>query len=326
MTTAGFKPGLRTASFGACAGAVVFLLLTSTALAEAEKQTRSSPPDTSITMPGGQEGAVFKDLVVEGEDLVQVEFERPELKIVLDPQTAPGLQWGSLQEVLDRTRPDLASPLVGFFAYEHFCYRARPWLNLFASEDLVHFRPSVRDLDRWQLTIANSRGETVASFQGKGKPPEEIGWNGVSLNGKPAPPGLTYSYVFEAFDRAGNKRSFVGEGFELPPYCVQTKDGFAMLFSGRDLSGSVTSAYAGPAMPAPILLDVANRISQSGKVGEPIRVEATARSTEKAKTLAESASQTLSSLVLNGRERIQSFTQVETDAPAEGTIRVVVSR
>ena len=99
-----------------------------------------------------------------------------------------------------------------------------------------------------------------------------------------------------------------------------------MLFSGRDLSGSVTSAYAGPAMPAPILLDVANRISQSGKVGEPIRVEATARSTEKAKTLAESASQTLSSLVLNGRERIQSFTQVETDAPAEGTIRVVVSR
>lgn len=34
-------------------------------------------------------------------------------------------------------------------------------------------------------------------------------------------PGVTYSYVFEAYDRAGNKRRMVGEGFTIrarPPH------------------------------------------------------------------------------------------------------------
>jgi hypothetical protein len=99
-----------------------------------------------------------------------------------------------------------------------------------------------------------------------------------------------------------------------------------MLFSGRDLSNSVSSTDAGPTTPSPILLDVANRINQSEKVAQPVRVEATARSVDKAKTLAEGVAEALSPLVLGGKARIQPFTNVETDAPAEGTVRVVVTR
>ena len=36
-------------------------------------------------------------------------------------------------------------------------------------------------------------------------------------------PGLTYSYVFEAFDRAGNKRNIVGPGFTVPAYRIAWK-------------------------------------------------------------------------------------------------------
>ena len=53
-------------------------------------------------------------------------------------------------------------------------------------------------------------------------PPEEITWDGRSSRGEPVTPGLTYSYVFEAFDRAGNKRNFVGEGFRLTAYRLAT--------------------------------------------------------------------------------------------------------
>jgi len=326
MISVTLRRTLRASGPAACAGAVLLLVLASVGVAETEKQARTASPDTAITMQGGQEGTVFKDLVVEGEDLVQVEFERPELRVDLDPQTAPGLQWGSIQQTLDRSQPNLVSPLVGFFAYDHFSYQARPWLDLLASGSVARFRPSVKDLERWQLTVANSRGETVAKFSGTGKPPEQIEWNGVSMDGKPSPPGLTYSYVFEAFDRAGNKRNFVGEGFELPPYCVQTKEGYAMLFPGRDASTSEGSTYAGPTVPSPVLLDVANRINQSEKVLQPVRVEVTARSAEKAKSLADGVAEALSSLVLGGKMRIQSFTSVETDAPADGTVRVVLSR
>ena len=45
----------------------------------------------------------------------------------------------------------------------------------------------------------------------------------------------TYSYMVEAWDRAGNKRNFVGEGFELPPYVVQDEQRLALLFAGKEL-------------------------------------------------------------------------------------------
>ena len=99
-----------------------------------------------------------------------------------------------------------------------------------------------------------------------------------------------------------------------------------MLFSGRELSGSVNSAYAGPTIPSPILLEVADRINQSASVLKPVRVEATARSAEKARTLAEEVARILGPLVLGGEARVQSVPLVETDAPGDGTIQVLVSR
>jgi hypothetical protein len=326
MFGADLKRVLRMAGAATCACA---LLLSGPAEAEpsqAGDQTKTAPPDTGMVLPGGEEGTVFKDLVVEGEDLIRIQFERPELRIDVDPQSAPGLEWGSVQEILDRDRPDLVPPLVGFFAYEHLSYPARPWLDLFSSGDIVRFRPSVRDLDRWQLTVANSRGETVASFDGRGKPPEEIGWDGRTLEGQAAPPGLTYSYVLEAFDRAGNKRSFVGEGFELPPYRLENKEEVVMLFSGAELSNSANQDRAGSPVPPPILLEVADRVNQSEKVDRPIQVQATARSFERAKDLAETVVDALDPLIIGGRARIQPLNKVQADAPDEGTIQVVLPR
>jgi hypothetical protein len=310
----------------ACAGAVL-VLLTSIGLvahADAQEQVGPAPPDTGMVLVGGQEGTVFKDLVVEGEDRIRIEFERPELRIDVDPQSAPGLEWGTIQDVLDRNQPDLVSPLVGFSTYDHLPRYARPWLDEFASGDIVRFQPSIEGSDRWQLTIANSRSEAVASFDGKGDPPGEITWDGRSLDGRPAPPGLTYSYVLEAFDRAGNKRSFVGEGFELPSYRLESDEGLVLLFSGRELSTVPETPAGGSSMASPVLLEVASRINQSERTEEPVQVEVTARSFEKANALAEDVVQTLRPLILGELARIQSFTTVEPDAPRDGTIQIAV--
>ncbi len=267
---------------------------------------------------------MFRDLIVEGEDRIRIEFERPELRIDVDPQSAPGLEWGSIQGVLDRNQVDRVSPLVSFPSYEHLPRYARPWLDGFASQDIVRFQPSIEGSDRWQLTIANSRSEAVAGFDGRGDPPREITWDGRSLDGKPSPPGLTYSYVLEAFDRAGNKRSFVGEGFELPSYRLETDEGLVMLFSGSELSAVPETAAGGSSLPSPLLLEVASRINQSEKTDGPVQVEVTARSFEKANTLAEVVVQALRPLILGEQARIQSFTTVEPDAPGDGTIQIAV--
>jgi hypothetical protein len=312
----------------ASAGVVIVTLTIRTSLADASsvQDTKTSPADTSMTLKGGQEGTVFRDLVVEGEDRIQIDFERPELHIDVDPQSAPGLEWGNIQDVLDRNPPDFVSSYLEASSMQRSPYRARPWLNLLASGEIVQFRPQVEGVDRWELIIANSRGETVASFDGKGKPPKEIGWDGRSLDGTPVPPGLTYSYVLEAYDRAGNKRSFVGEGFNLPSYRLQTSDNVVMLFSGRELSESKPSYPKNAAVPPAILLEVVDQINESRMVDQPVLLEVSARTYDQAKTLSGDMVKDIEPLVLGGSKRIQPVTNVVPDAPGDGTIRVVVPR
>jgi hypothetical protein len=309
------------------AGALLLFLFPVTSPAGPTSEgTKTAVPDTGMTLKGDTEGTVFKDLVVEGEDLIRIEFDRPELQINIDPHTAPGLEWGSIEEVLDRNEADRISPFLQVSACEHSPYTARPWLDIFATGEIIRFRPQVEDVDRWKLLIANSRGQTVASFEGRGKPPREIGWNGLSQDGTLMTPGLTYSYVLEAYDQAGNKRSFVGEGFELPAYRQETSGGLTMLFSGREIATRASSSQAGASTKPPILLEVASRINQSPQAGEPVRVEVTARSFEKAKALADGVVQVINPLILGGPARIQPLTNVEPDGPVDGAVEVTVPR
>ena len=66
-----------------------------------------------------------------------------------------------------------------------------------------------------EMGPVDARGEVVRVFSGEKDPREAIVWDGRDIGGAPAIPGLTYSYVFTARDRAGNRKRFVGEGFEV---------------------------------------------------------------------------------------------------------------
>src|SRR5438552_8489738 len=57
--------------------------------AAAAPQSTSAESD-SMTLKGGQEGTVFRNLTIEGEDRIHVDFDRPELVLDLDPAKAPG--------------------------------------------------------------------------------------------------------------------------------------------------------------------------------------------------------------------------------------------
>src|SRR6267378_7410175 len=161
----------------------------------------------SMTLRAGQSGTEFRSMTVEGEDRVHVDFGRPELNLDLDPEEVPGLSSGTAMDVLDRTVPDLATPLIALSSQDRSPYVARPWLRQFATGSVARFQPAVKGVVRWKLLVADSRGETVASFDGTGDPPRELTWDGKTKSGVPVTPGLTYSYVFEAPNRPGNKRN-----------------------------------------------------------------------------------------------------------------------
>ncbi len=296
--------------------------ISAAAIEESQKttaETTEAPPpsapkqaadhDSSMTLKGGAEGTEFRSMTVQGEDRIHLDFDRPPVTVDLDPEKVAGLDLGSARDVLNRTVPDLVTPLSALSSKERSPYLARPWLRQFASGSVAQFRPEVKGSERWKLLIANSRGQTVASFDGRGEPPKEISWDGRSTTGAPVVPGLTYSYVLEAYDKAGNKRNFVGQGFTVSAYKFDTPAGPTLACSARGLRD-------------PILLEAASWWNQANKPRDPVRVSVTSRSYEEANALAQRAAQTFAAHLLGDPGRVQAVAQVEADAPEGGVLRI----
>jgi hypothetical protein len=290
-------------------------------------QTTTTADSDSMTLHGGQEGTVFKSLTVQGEDRIRLDFERPALDIQLDPSKAPGLDWGSARDVLDRTTPDLATPLVMTSARETSPYLGHPWLSHFASGAVARFQPDLKGVESWKLSIVNARGEAVQSFSGKGEPPHEITWDGRSASGAPVVPGLTYSYMLEAHDKAGNKRNFVGQGFKVSAYRVDAAEGPIMAMSARELPavtpGRSAALAAGPTPP--ILIEAASWLNQRPQQGG-VRVTVTARNSDEAQALADFVTRSMSPYLIGDPSRVQAIAEVQADAPEGGTVRIAPAK
>ncbi|MGH7724539.1 MAG: hypothetical protein ACREOU_03850 [Candidatus Eiseniibacteriota bacterium] len=292
--------------------------------ATSDTPTTSSASKDDYTIPGGQEGTVFRSLTVEGEDRVHFEFERPALAPNLDPHKAPGLDPGNAADVLLRSGPDLVRPFTELSSHAGSPWIARPWLSHFSHGPVARFRPEVTDVERWKLMVANAKGETVATMEGKGKPPRDIEWDGRSKDGTTVVPDLMYSYVFEAYDRAGNKRNFVGEGFRVSAYRLQSESGPTLVFSARELAWPEVDANRASARLAtpPILLESATWLNQSPRADRPVRVTVTARGYEQAETVAASVVRLLTPQLAGDPTRVKSQAIVQPDAPEGGTVTI----
>jgi hypothetical protein len=294
------------------------------ATAKPAPATAPAADSADFTMPGGQEGTAFRSLTVQGEDRVHLEFERPTLAPDLDPHRAPGLDPAGAADVLMRSGPDLVTPFTALSSQDRSPWVARPWLGRFASGPVARFRPEVTDVERWRLVVANARGETVATMEGKGKPPQEIAWDGRAKDGSTVTPNLTYSYVFEAHDRAGNKRNFVGSGFKVTAYRIEGRDGPLLAFSAGELAWPAVEAGRGGVGPAtpPILLEAATWLNQAPKPERPVRVTVTARGYEQAQSLAGDVVRLLAPHLVGDPSRVRGEAIVQPDAPEGGTVAI----
>ena len=138
------------------------------------------------------------------------------------------------------------------------------------------------------------------------------------------PPGYTYSYVVEAWDRAGNRRNFVGKGFGLPPYMVEEDKRIHFLFPGDAHGTSYALDGHKSGIPSPAVLEAASRINQRGSEGSSVIVTVTARSYDQAGVMAEKISRELESLLLGNPARIKHVVDVSDDAPETGTVMIAL--
>ena len=283
--------------------------------------TAASPDSTrAMILKGGEEGTVFRTLTVEGEDRIHIEVERPVLRLDVDPAKAPGLDRGTVRDVLDRTAPDLEAPFIASTAREASPWVGHPWLAHFPEGAVARFRPAVSHVERWRLLVVNARAESVAVFRGEGDPPREIAWDGRSSDGTPVLPGASYSYVFEARDKAGNKRNFVGEGFRVNTFRYDTPQGPVLVFAGTELDRPGGAAW-GPDETPPIVTQLASELNQVPS-DRRVRIEVTARSTEEANTLGRRLMRWMGPQLLGDPARLESVGFVASDAPVGAAVRV----
>ena len=302
------------------AATAVMLLVAPAALAADETNAVEAETSGGMVLPGGDDGAVFPSLTVVGEDRIRIEFDRPTLSLDLDPRDARGLEWGDPLAVLQRSGIDLVGPFLRGSAEAPLSGLADAWLDGFRTGPVARFRPALEDVAAWKLTIADSRSDTVAVFEGKGKPPEEIAWNGFSRDGSPAAPGLVYSYALDASDRAGNRRTFPGESFELPAYRVEEGAHPMFLLAGRSLGDDWIDRPG--KVPPSLLREVASRLNQASERSVPIDVRVRARSFEEADRLAGAIVDVLRRSVLGDPARIRPVTEVRPDAPDGATVTI----
>jgi len=284
--------------------------------------TAAASADSSRTMmlKGGEEGTVFRTLTVQGEDRIHIEVERPVLKLDVDPSKAPGLDRGTVRDVLDRTTPDLEAPVLAGSARDASPWVAHPWLAHFPEGAVARFRPEVRNVASWRLLVVNARAESVAVFHGEGDPPREVAWDGRATDGSPVRPGASYSYIFEARDKAGNKRNFVGEGFRVNSFRYETAQGPVLVFAGHELDRPGGGAWGADETP-PIVMQVATELNQE-PVERTVRIEVTARSAEEANDLGRRLMRWMSPYVMGDPARLESVGFVASDAPAGAAVKV----
>lgn len=288
--------------------------------------TESASTDSAgMTLRGGQERTDFKTMTIEGEDRVHVDVERPELQLDLDASKVHGLESGTAADVLNRVSPDLTTKYLALSATQPTPYLGRPWLRQFATGPVARFQPNVKGVERWKLVVADSKGELVRTFEGKGDPPKELTWDGRTQNGKLVTPGLTYSYYMEAFDKAGNKRNFVGEGFKVSAYRADTPAGPVLVFSGMSVLASQKSSYgmgSSNRAVAPVILETVSWLNQSTRVQQPVTIAVSARSYEQANLIAKQVGMTMTDLALGDPSRIKAVAEVAPDAADGGVVRV----
>ncbi len=278
----------------------------------------ANTPESDLTLKGDQDGTVFRSLTVEGENRVQIRFDRPQLGINIDPNQAPGLMLDDALDILDRTLPDMVTPFLQTSIYTASAYTAQPWLAAYASGPVARFTPVMADVASWKLQVVDSRGQTAMVFVGQGNPPAEIAWDGLRLDGTPAPPGYTYSYVLEARDDAGNQRRFVGEGFPLPAYRRDENSGPEFLVSGAQW----LAARDRQPGPSELVLEAASWFNLRCEPTQEVRIIATSRTAAEAASLAKMVSGALIPLVGGRSDRVVIETRIESGAPPAGTLHL----
>lgn len=313
-----FRAGAHVVATATALALLAMPALVGIAAAKPQASAMATAPaaDNALALPR-EGGGSLGSLTVEGTSQVRIRFERPALKLDLDPLLAPGLDCEPTIAILERTPPDLALPLLRTSATARAVRTPRPWLSAYTVGSLARLKPDLKGVSSWRLEIVDANGVVVCSRDGEGSPPRELPWDGVRDDGTPAPCGQSYAHVLTACDKAGNTRRFVGESFRLPAYRVETAAGPCLLFSAAQWRDSFVDGGI-----SPLLVETATILNLGSDPSRPLVVTVTATTTDEAEALGRDIIAALGPRIGGGDRRLELHGIVSAGSPVGGSVQV----
>lgn len=130
-----------------------------------------------------------------------------------------------------------------------------------------------------------------------------------------------YSYVLEAKDKAGNRRNFVGPGFEVAPYRIEKDGQFRIVLSGASLIGP-GAASRPVGMSDPWVLEAASWMNQYCTPEQTIEIHVSARNHEMAEAMGEIVRVQMAEQLPGSPLRLRVTTEASSEAPRAGVVTI----
>jgi len=213
-------------------------------------------PDSSKTI----EGVIIKETY-------KATFEEEKFPIKLDMdfsnivQIPESIHWASIKPSVSINNDD----------WKHFHFNlSTPELTNIQPQPAKVFYVQFKDLSIWDLEIYSSDGSLFKSISGEENPPQSIAWDGIGDNQKFLTPGYTYTYAFNAVDKAGNKRIFPGKTFNVQALYfkhdnkilvgisfskVFSSDGYDLLKNAKDYAQELASLIRYYSLKGNVMID-----------------------------------------------------------------------
>jgi hypothetical protein len=273
----------------------------------------------------GESGAALPEMVVEAENKVRQTIDKGSFEFALDAAMVDSFFAAMDEQAL------AVSPVSGLQPHLNNLEPLRSdqpphcWLPRIPTTPVATFfteEPEGHKTRRWQLTITDFRGSPCRTYEGSGKPPKTVAWDGKTDHGEMLRVGYPYAYVFTTTDKGTNTYNYAGESFRLPALDYRQDGDRVLELAGGELFRRQESELT--PRGEDWLVRAADEIRRHPY--SPVRVVVTAEALELAQERSRVVAHFLADSMILPREQVETDCVQKPDLRAEmdGTVAVVI--
>jgi len=112
----------------------------------------------------------------------------------------------------------------------------KAWLQSIVRDEVGFFNPFFeREVREWELKILDANNKIFRTYQGEGKPPKIIKWNGKNEKGEVLDVSLDYFYTFSVKDAIGNEVKTVPKKIKLSGILYEDGPRYIVSIDGNEV-------------------------------------------------------------------------------------------